>query len=787
VLAYHVWKFFRVVNGKPIIPQPELDDTVTIIAPTVTTPSITFITHTDYGPAGVVIKRWKGRSLPNDGADVIIRLLSMQQISYHPTLDSEEISALVMASQKGSLKEPCALPKELLDEVNDSFREQILKLRVRKEVSKARGKFEGIVRLNVIYEDLKIEQSIVQDIIELLSPILSKYSNISIRPIASVSYSGGYGNLVEIYQVDTGESVGRIAWGPGDSGADLALYVGVAHGPKHKVSSDEDLFQAVDNMIMSASRMKHKSRPPRPPRPSGVRPHSGSPERFPGQRFYKDVNDDQYFSRKIYVRKGEVPGTATAAKVAFSSPGTPFMLSIHATDVLAKWPGPGEPGFPQGIFTGLDLHMISTFGKRPGHVGWIGGTINSNVMYILEVQSDLMQRTWDMIDRTERDVSRSIGKGKTKEVIMSLKYRMREIASAMKMERMELAKLRSAQYGRVEDAYTSMGKVAELDRQYRTIRARYNKFSRLPMFYEFKSKVENTFKDWIDAFYNDAMNYAREVGVDTIKIITTSKAMEAHHVKDAAETDVIYRVYDGAAKSLGAEITDDGWWTLNLIKNENFDQKLELVLNENIYGNVATVYHGTKSASAAKSMATWGHFPGLRGAYGQGVYAIYDDAAVARHIGYGNYMIKYMVNMDGFLILNKDAKIVYGDKCMPSDQLDKMGIPWRKMGDRFEELDPWELSISLAHTDVPDLVNQLDSSFPNSAFAHNILTSPLRAYLNGIFFTGGHGKELIGFDSSVFKPIAFGIRAGDNLKWYKITDENIKILDKHIEAENARD
>ena len=61
--------------------------------------------------------------------------------------------------------------------------------------------------------------------------------------------------------------------------------------------------------------------------------------------------------------------------------------------------------------------------------------------------------------------------------------------------------------------------------------------------------------------------------------------------------------------------------------------------------------------------------------------------------------------------------------------------------------------------------------------------SSLRFDVNGIFFVGGHGFEIVGFDTSIYKPLSFAmvdnsknLNSINDLEWHKFNQEGIDFI-----------
>lgn len=92
-------------------------------------------------------------------------------------------------------------------------------------------------------------------------------------------------------------------------------------------------------------------------------------------------------------------------------------------------------------------------------------------------------------------------------------------------------------------------------------------------------------------------------------------------------------------------------------------------LLEAVYGNMATVFHRTKKPT---EMISQGYKYGGGSMYGDGLYCCFDIHSQFNHSmdHYGDYIIKIAVNLDNFLILDKDMQHrIFGKFVSLEDQI----------------------------------------------------------------------------------------------------------------------
>lgn len=303
----------------------------------------------------------------------------------------------------------------------------------------------------------------------------------------------------------------------------------------------------------------------------------------------------------------------------------PFRISIAPTkDYVDKGKIPPE------LMRNTLLHNVQTDGQPA--LGWVGGyaDYNNKVLYIAEVQSDLMQRTvhmrdpekvlkqreqevatiqqqmtatqskiqnavspkqqmQDKIDRINQEnqqlsvellmfesaperqtifqdepsINRAKQKVKQNEDLMSrLQQQMPNVPDAVDTRNLELTiqtlnkSLGEAQQ-RLQESQKSLprGFPGSLQEKYRP-------------YHDYKSKVENTFKEWIPIFFNAAFRVARDQGYAAVRIVTSDNLMGLwdSYARDSTRT-LFERVYDQTAKFYGAEkIQHNGqtWWEVQM-------------------------------------------------------------------------------------------------------------------------------------------------------------------------------------------------------------------------------
>ena len=107
------------------------------------------------------------------------------------------------------------------------------------------------------------------------------------------------------------------------------------------------------------------------------------------------------------------------------------------------------------------------------------------------------------------------------------------------------------------------------------------------------------------------------------------------------------------------------------------------LLKEEVYGTLATVYHGSKQPPdeflkifESGGMSTnWKAGEGVGSVYGHGLYSVLDSVDNSTVEGsYGKWLYKLKVNLYGFIIFDEHiCKKVYGDSIPPLEQMKLIG------------------------------------------------------------------------------------------------------------------
>lgn len=189
-------------------------------------------------------------------------------------------------------------------------------------------------------------------------------------------------------------------------------------------------------------------------------------------------------------------------------------------------------------------------------------------------------------------------------------------------------------------------------------------------------------------------------------------------------------------------------------------EELEGFLNEEVYGNLAIVYHGSKaSPKDFSSYVNDNNFvagAGAGGMYGAGLYTVYDkDLSSNTFSGrYGQRVYKIKQNLNGFIIFDLEVcRKVYGESLSPYEQMKRIGLETEAN------------RIVKTSENIKDLMMQKPDpdTYFTSKRAHRV-SRLLNQYVKGIVFTGKNdGKVVAIFDVRDSKVIAWDY-AGPNKK-----------------------
>ena len=354
------------------------------------------------------------------------------------------------------------------------------------------------------------------------------------------------------------------------------------------------------------------------------------------------------FPHSVYHSEYEVPGQRSVPRAS----GKPFTLFIHYD----------ENKFPESIFSGMNLHAKILPELKEGFLGWIGGYIDTDTscMYVTEIQSDLMQRTWDMLDE------------------FTSKYRAKQelkaAATKLKELRRDLARLPQKTWAPASAKFDLIQQIQSVSETIPRIKERITRVPRLSEYSGHKSKLENIFKRWIDVFYGEVQDFARKNNISRLRILPTSRVYSSGAPK--TEDTIYYRAYDAIAEKLGGKKANydtppygsGEWWEIPLNKSESLDKRLSTITEAAGGAAFANVYHRLPNEAVLNSVMRSTLLPSIAGAQGPGIYG---SLSPDDHRGFGPIVLRLKVNLaDKFIIMNNRemAEKVYGDNLTVEEQ-----------------------------------------------------------------------------------------------------------------------
>jgi len=189
---------------------------------------------------------------------------------------------------------------------------------------------------------------------------------------------------------------------------------------------------------------------------------------------------------------------------------------------------------------------------------------------------------------------------------------------------------------------------------------------------------------------------------------------------------------------------------------------LEELVNEEVYGKIATVYHRAKSPEDSESIIKTGFKigGGAGWLYGPGVYACYDYKSQlnANHITkYGKYLIKAKINLSGFLILEEpEAKAVYGQNYKLVNQFKSL-ISTQQLKQFSKKNNENQLSFIEFLEGYEFGKYEFSSKFALTIWEDYLSKTPkLLMIINGLMFNGSNdGNVAVVYDNKNIKPIGW--------------------------------
>jgi len=236
-------------------------------------------------------------------------------------------------------------------------------------------------------------------------------------------------------------------------------------------------------------------------------------------------------------------------------------------------------------------------------IGWVGGGIDwlNKTMYVTEIQSDVVQKTYRMRDfqasmsgleqeknklideisslgsKIESFDSKSYFENKIKEIENKInsssdeqmKQRLRVAIDAIRNQMVSGIDPTQQDKQKLEKLKANL---AEIEKQISSIsdRKSEDKAPQLnrPHLSQFKSRIENRFEDWLEIFYNEIFRYCNNLEIKTLYLLGASTLHKLWTGWSTQETfEMFKKVYDDQALKHQMEkvkFHNNVWWKLDL-------------------------------------------------------------------------------------------------------------------------------------------------------------------------------------------------------------------------------
>lgn len=272
-----------------------------------------------------------------------------------------------------------------------------------------------------------------------------------------------------------------------------------------------------------------------------------------------------------------------------------------------------DPARLQDVFdrkTGLNFHGSSF----PEHVsenyydliGWVGGTVDlyNKIMYVTEIQSDVMQNTprmkdiqksKNLLNEEENKLVIEAEKIKTyinttdiksyyDKRIQDLMHKAQSMGDspAVTQIRQAIAKLEELKNKSVDPFEKERQKIHDIDSKIREINKQLKEIQEFennqrsstlnrPHLSELRSRIENRFTDWVDTFYNEIFMYCSRLGIKHLYLAASSYLYLTWRSYAKASTLELYKkIYDTKAEKYGmrkVQYKGTTYWHLDITQN----------------------------------------------------------------------------------------------------------------------------------------------------------------------------------------------------------------------------
>lgn len=195
--------------------------------------------------------------------------------------------------------------------------------------------------------------------------------------------------------------------------------------------------------------------------------------------------------------------------------------------------------------------------------------------------------------------------------------------------------------------------------------------------------------------------------------------------------------------------------------NTQLSNYVHLILQEEVFGAQAFVYHGSHAAPKdfLPALLQDQFRPGAAAGsmYGKGLYTVYDlESGITGKGSYGEYIYKLKVNLYGCISFDSDTtKQIYKKDLTPAQQAEMLDLP-DNVVKKLESLKPNE--------GAPDEISS-DLALQASKFLSN--------EVKGLIYTGRRdGKVALLYDATIAVPIAW--KKFKNVRWTKVDKDSIR-------------
>lgn len=320
---------------------------------------------------------------------------------------------------------------------------------------------------------------------------------------------------------------------------------------------------------------------------------------------------DKPFSFSNRFDVGAFPGHAVFPDL--ERKGISFMISFYPSKNIK---------IPDSVYKDMQLHNLpqAPSDYSPG-IGWVGGYYvkSENAMYIVEVQSDIMQRIKFLKDPNKSSIQKKEEISRLSTEIDNLRKKNSFIDSRLSnkvednpraLQRIKLIKDTLSRTDKNDPLYINLNnelerykkdmgfiltpqKVSQMQNEKlsneKKIETYNNEINRLrkeivsdddflkgipawekryhkPEYHDYKNFVEQYLKDWIGIFFNTVMRYAKENNVSKVHIITPNNLIKRWSSYSSNETYLLFnRIYDKWSRFYNAT-SSSNWYTIDVSK-----------------------------------------------------------------------------------------------------------------------------------------------------------------------------------------------------------------------------